>query len=77
MSRNGIALGRTIPNFLRNGQIDFQSGYISLHWHQYWRSVPLASCSLQHVLSTEFDLTHYDEYKVESQCMLDLYFPDD
>ena len=35
MPRSGItgSSGRTIPNFLRNCQIDFQSGCISLHSH--------------------------------------------
>ena len=45
--------GRSISNFLRNLQIDFQSGCTSLQSHQQWRSVSLSPYSLQHVLSPE------------------------
>jgi len=56
MSRSGIATfsGRTISNFLRNSQIDFQKGSSSLQSHQQWRSVPLAPHPWQYVLSLEF-----------------------
>jgi hypothetical protein len=39
--KSGIARssGRSISNFLRNLQIDFQSGCASLKSHQQWRSV--------------------------------------
>jgi hypothetical protein len=33
--------GRSISSFLRNLQIDFQSGCTSLQPHQQWSSVPL------------------------------------
>jgi hypothetical protein len=56
MPGSGIAtsLGRTIGNFLRNCQIDFHSGCTSLHFHQQWRSVPLAPYPHQHVQLLEF-----------------------
>jgi hypothetical protein len=39
MPRSGTAgsWGESIPNFLKNHQIDFQSGCASLHSHQQWR----------------------------------------
>jgi hypothetical protein len=37
--------------YLRNLQIDFQSGYTSLQSHQQWRSVPLSPHPHQRVLS--------------------------
>jgi len=53
---SGIArsLGRSISNFLRNLQIDFQNGCTSLQSHQQWRSVPLSPHPHQYVLSPEF-----------------------
>jgi hypothetical protein len=45
---------RTISNFLRNCQIDFQSGCTSLQPYQQWRSVSLSPYPCQHVLSLEF-----------------------
>ena len=46
--------GSSISNFLRNFQIDFQSGYSSLQSHKQWRSVPLSPHPFQHMLSLEF-----------------------
>ena len=42
-----------ISNFLRNLQIDFQSGCTSLQSHKQWRSVSLSTHPLQHVFSPE------------------------
>ena len=41
ISRSSIAGfgGKTIFSFLRNHQIDFQSGYTSLHSHKQWRGI--------------------------------------
>jgi hypothetical protein len=56
MPRRGIAgsSGSTMSNFLRNHQIDFQSGCTSLQSHQQWRHVPLSPHPRQHLLSHEF-----------------------
>jgi hypothetical protein len=56
MPRRGIAgsSGRTISNFVRNRQTDFQSVCTSLQPHQQWRSVPLAPHPCHQLLSPEF-----------------------
>ena len=56
MLRRGIAgsLGKTISNFLRNHQIDFQSGFTSLLSYQQWRSVSLSPGPVQHLLSPTY-----------------------
>jgi hypothetical protein len=53
--KSGIAgsSGRSLYIFLRNLQIDFQSGCISLQPHQQWRSILLSPHPLQDVLSPE------------------------
>jgi hypothetical protein len=45
---------RSITNFLRNIQIDCQSGCTSLQFHLQWRSVPLFPSPCQHLLSPDF-----------------------
>jgi hypothetical protein len=76
----GIAVssGRSIFNFLRNFQINFQNGCTSLQSHQERRSFPLSLHPLQHLLLPEvlFDLSHPDWCKVESQGCFDLHFSD-
>jgi hypothetical protein len=46
MPRSGVAgsSGSTMSSFLRNRQTDFQSGCISLQFHQQWRSVEVCVC---------------------------------
>jgi hypothetical protein len=55
MPRSSIAgsSGSTMSNFLRNCQIDFQSGCTRLQSHQQWRSVPLSPHPHLHLLSPE------------------------
>jgi hypothetical protein len=45
--------GRSICNFLRNLQIDFQSGCASLQSYLKWRGIPVCLHSQQHVLSPD------------------------
>jgi hypothetical protein len=55
ITKSGIvgSSGRSISNFLRNFQIDFQSNSISLQSYQQWRNVPLSPHPHQHVLPPE------------------------
>jgi hypothetical protein len=53
-SGNAGSSSRTISNFLRNCQTDFQSGCTSLQSHQHWRRILLSPHSCQHLLSPEF-----------------------
>jgi hypothetical protein len=56
VSRSVIAgsSDRTMSNFLRKHQNDFQSGCTSLQSHQQWRSVLLHPHPFQYLLSLEF-----------------------
>jgi hypothetical protein len=50
----GTQVVSNMPNYLRNHQTDFQSGFTSLQSHQQWSSVPLSSYPGKHLLSPEF-----------------------
>jgi hypothetical protein len=68
--------GRSISNFLRNLQIDFQSGCTSLQSHQQWRSIPLSLYPLQHVLSHEVLILAILTGVRWNLRVIDLYFSD-
>jgi hypothetical protein len=56
MPRSGITgySGKTMSNFLRNHQTNFQTDCTSLLSHQQWRTVPFSPHPCQHLLSPEF-----------------------
>jgi hypothetical protein len=71
---SGIAgsQGRPILNLLRNHQIDFKSGYTSLHSQSSGGVLHTVTCMCWVV-----DLSRSDWYKMKSRCHFNLYFPDD
>jgi hypothetical protein len=80
MPRSSIAgtSGRTISNFLRNFQIDFQSGYTRLDSKKQWRSFLLSQYPYQHILSPAFViLANSDWGEMEAKGHFNLHFADD
>ena len=55
MPRSGIvgSSSRTMSNYLRIHQTDFQTGYTNLQSHQQWKSVPLSAYPSQLLLASE------------------------
>ena len=75
--RSGIAgsYGGFIPSFLRNLHIVFHSGYINIHSHQQYKSIPFFSTlSPAFIACRLFDDGHSDQYEVISHCSFDLHF---
>jgi hypothetical protein len=67
---------RSICNFMKNLQIEFQSNCTSLQSHRQWRNVLLSPHPLQLLLSLEVFIGHSDWWKVESQGHFNLHFTD-
>jgi hypothetical protein len=67
--KNGIAgsLGISISNFLRNLQIDFQSGCTSFQSPILEEFSSFSTSSPTYVVTRGFDFSHSDWCKVESQ----------
>jgi hypothetical protein len=78
MPMSGIAesSSRTMSNFLRNWQTNFQSSCTSLQSYQQWRSVPISPHLTSICCHISFELSHSDWCEIESQGCFDLQFSD-
>ena len=80
MPGSGIAgsSGRNISSFLKNHQIDFQSGCNKFVVSPAMEKCsPCCTSSPACDITPVFDFSHFDWCKMNSQSCFDLHFPDD